>query len=54
MISDYVIVCSKFNSEKGHNSDMKRKTDQLFYHEDSVYEISKTSKVKKNTNFKIP
>ena len=38
---DFQILFSKgHNSEKGHNSDMKKNTGQLFFHEESVYEIS--------------
>ena len=34
--------CGGYNdSEKGHNSDKKKNTVQLFFHEESVYEISK-------------
>ena len=29
------------NSKQGHNLDMKKNMDQLFFHEKSVYEISK-------------
>ena len=28
------------NSEKGHNSDMKKNTGQLFFHEEYIYKIS--------------
>ena len=39
---DFQILFSKgHNSEKGHNLDMKKYTGQLFFHEESVYEISK-------------
>ena len=39
---DFQILFSKgHNSEKGHNLDMKKNTGQLFFHEESVYEISK-------------
>ena len=39
---DFQILFSKgHNSEKGHNSDMKKKnTGQLFFHEEYIYEIS--------------
>ena len=39
---DFQILFSKGNnSEKGHNSDKKKNMGQLFFHEESVYEISK-------------
>ena len=39
---DFHILFSKGHKpEKGHNSDMKKNTGQLFFHEESVYEISK-------------
>ena len=39
---DFQILFSKgHNSEKGHNLDMEKNTGQLFFHEESVYEISK-------------
>ena len=39
---DFQILFSKgHNSEKGRNSDMKKNTGQLFYHEECVYEILK-------------
>ena len=39
---DFRILFSKgHNSEKGQNLGMKKNTDQLFFHEESVYEISK-------------
>ena len=39
---DLQILFSKgHNSEKGHNLDMKKNTGQLYFHEGSVYEISK-------------
>ena len=35
---DFQILFSKgHNSEKGHNSDMKKNTGQLFFHKESVY-----------------
>ena len=38
----FQILFSKgHNSEKGQNLDMKKNTGQLFFHEESVYEISK-------------
>ena len=38
---DFQILFSKgHNSEKGHNSDMKKNTGQLFFHEECAYEIS--------------
>ena len=38
---DFQILFSKgHNSEKGHNLDMKKNMGQLFFHEESVYEIS--------------
>ena len=38
---DFQILFSKgHNSEKGHNSDMKKNTGQLFFHEEYIYEIS--------------
>ena len=41
-IQDFQILFSKgINSEKGHNLDMKKYMGQLFFHEESVYEISK-------------
>ena len=37
---DFQILFSKgHNSEKGHNLDMKKNMGQLFFHEESVYEI---------------
>ena len=39
---DFQILFSKgHNSEKGYNSDMKKNTGQLFFHEEYTYEISK-------------
>ena len=39
---DFQILFSKgHNSEKGHNSDMKKNTGQLFFHEEFTHEISK-------------
>ena len=39
---DFQILLSKgHNSEKGHNSDMKKNTGQLFFHEEYTHEISK-------------
>ena len=39
---DFQILFSKgHNSEKGHNFDMKKNKGQLFFHVESVYEISK-------------
>ena len=39
---DFKILFSKgHNSEKGHNSDMKKNTGQLFFHEEFTHEISK-------------
>ena len=39
---DFQILFSKgHNSEKGRNSDMKKNTGQLFFHEECAYEISK-------------
>ena len=39
---DFQILFSKgHNSEKGHNLDMKKNMGQLFFHEESLYEISK-------------
>ena len=41
---DFQILFSKgHNSEKGHNMDMKKNMGQLFFHEESVYEISNPS-----------
>ena len=38
---DFQILFSKgHNSEKEHNSDMKKNTGQLFFHEEYIYEIS--------------
>ena len=38
---DFQILFSKGNnSEKGHNSDKKKNTGQLFFHEEYTYEIS--------------
>ena len=38
---DFQILFSKGNnSEKGHNSDKKKNTGQLFFHEKYTYEIS--------------
>ena len=40
--SDFVVIFSKgHNSRKGDNSDKKKKGCQLFFHEESIYEISK-------------
>ena len=40
---DFQILFSKgHNSEKGHNLDMKKSMGQLFFHEESLYEISKS------------
>ena len=37
---DFQILFSKgHNSEKGHNLDKKKDMGQLFFHEESVYEI---------------
>ena len=37
---DFQILFSKgHDSEKGHNLDMKKNMGQLFFHEESVYEI---------------
>ena len=39
---DFKILFSKgHNSEKGHNSDMKKNMGQLIFHEECAYEISK-------------
>ena len=39
---DFQILFSKgHNSEKGHNSDLKKNTGQLFFHAECAYEISK-------------
>ena len=39
---DFQILFSKgHNSKKGHNLAIQKNTDQLFYHEEFVYEISK-------------
>ena len=39
---DFQILFSKgHNSEKGHNSDMKKNKGKLFFHEECAYEISK-------------
>ena len=39
---DFKILFSKgHNSEKGHNSDMKKNAGQLFFNEECAYEISK-------------
>ena len=39
---DFQILFSKgHNSEKGHNSDMKKNTGQLFFLQECAYEISK-------------
>ena len=39
---DFQILFSKgHNSKRGHDSGMKKFTGQLFFHEESVYEISK-------------
>ena len=39
---DFQILFSKgHNSEKGHNSDMKKNMGQLFFHKESVYKNSK-------------
>ena len=39
---DFQILFSKgHNSEKGHNSDMKKNMCQLFFHEEYTHEISK-------------
>ena len=39
---DFQISFSKgHNPEKGHNLDMKKNMGQLFFHEESVYKISK-------------
>ena len=39
---DFQILYSKgHNSEKGHNSDMKKNMGQLYFHEECAYEISK-------------
>ena len=38
---DFRILFSKgHNSEKGHNSDMRKNTGQIFFHEEYTYEIS--------------
>ena len=40
---DFQILFSKgHNSEKGHNLDMKKNMGQLFFHEESVYEMFKS------------
>ena len=36
-----LIQCEEHNSAKGHNSNMRKSTGQLFLQEESVYEISK-------------
>ena len=39
---NFQILFSKgHNSKKGHNLDMKKNMGQLFFHKESVYEISK-------------
>ena len=39
---DFIYIFSKgHNSGKGHNPDGKKNMGQLFYHEESIYEISK-------------
>ena len=41
-IKDFQILFSKgHNSEKGHNLDMTKNMGQLFFHDESVNEISK-------------
>ena len=38
---DFRILFSKgHNSEKGHNSDMRKNMGQIFFHEEYAYEIS--------------
>ena len=40
--SDFILIFSKgHNSRKGENSDKKKNVCQLFFHEASIYEISK-------------
>ena len=40
--SDFIQIFSKgHNSRKGDNSDKKKNVHQLFFHEDTIYEISK-------------
>ena len=40
--SDFIRNFSKeHNSRKGDNSDKKKNVRQLFFHEESIYEISK-------------
>ena len=36
-----IVFSNGHNSEKGHNLDMTKNMGQLFFHEESVYEISK-------------
>ena len=41
-LQDFMPIFSKgHNSRKGENSDKIKNTDQLFFHEESIYEISK-------------
>ena len=35
-----ILFSKGHNSEKGHNSDMKKNAGQLFFHEEYIYEIS--------------
>ena len=40
--SDFILIFSKGrNSRKGDNSDKKKNVCQLFFHEESIYEIPK-------------
>ena len=40
--SEFVLIFSKgHNSRKGDNLDKKKNVDQLFFHEESIYGISK-------------
>ena len=40
--SDFIIIFLKgHNSRKGDNSDKKKKRVQIYFHEESIYEISK-------------
>ena len=41
--SDFILIFSKgHNSRNGDNSDKKKNECQLFFHEESIYEISKS------------
>ena len=41
--SDFILIFSKgHNSRTGDNSDKKKNVYQLFFHEESIHEISKT------------